>query len=631
MPSPTQHELFFTVQPGPSGAGLCDPQVETRQVRFDKILDWVSFEELTRFEHHKYAEYEARTKAKRLERHRRRLGLDGYGRTALPLGPVIETDLSSDDEVDDVSMSPSTMTPGEKRPRGRPRKHLRSPPLSHSRKRLLSPDTRPRHPFSGSSPVAGRADPAFEHVTLPQVKKRVRRNDATLTTRHQFPAVVISKQSPSTEPLVNDSSAVPSRSSARDGVDMIYNPVIAYPDSENEQRLYPTQEFYPLQSRISGIIQNPHATQRSFPLPSRIPEIISSASSSSESSHDDMMKTSPAEESRITENDDGHVTIDESSDEDELTILHNQFGASSRTNLNQPSPNDQLLFKPQLDSSSPSIEEDDFLMPDKAREMSIDLGDRSSSPDLMTQTPIKLQRHFVTTKALDTPMGGLSSSDDSMKQTPVRLKRRPTETRDHADQTNNLSSSQDSLDQIPVVLKRRSEAATNGKGITNIITLDSSSSDSSQEDEDSASSKHVNNIQMTRKLAPRKTPLARPQSSTPAGNIGSMGAGQTFPTFATPQHHRAVLTTVNPEPDVDYNPWGQPLPLHPTTPTTSIPSSNATHQRDTKTPKTTTQRKKRQSMTPLFPRAAILPDLSAFHESPSKRRQPILSTQQFQT
>lgn len=531
VPTWFHHGISYTVEKV-TNYGSGSPSRATYQVRPDKILDWVSLDELTRFEHQRCLNEQALEKTK-LPRKRGRPPRS-LPSAIQPFGLEEETE-TSPGESDEYASTAIVHT--VKRPRGRPRKQ-----------------------------------PLRIGVRVP---------------------------------------VEPKRSSLATGV------------SRKRRRLSPElpSDF----ETVNGEINRPSlATQTSIAI--RIPRVTLGSIDHREISHDSDL-------------------ADVSSDEDELGTLHQQFNATSCNRVHQSIQTTSQISicvpNGRRGSSSARLEHS---FPSTGRAASIDLGASSDTEVSMRFSPVPVQSQPRQNSPHFAP--GEDQAPDKSRS------HRPTIDHDIIDLVSDEESGQD-------VNTDRSLA--NGKSTqwTFLSNPEAGSPDagSASKRKRGRPSKHASPIRVTplpqrqEHMSPHsafrdlglKMPISSPRPSNPFqrfarerqqplgdDTLASMGAGETFLASTTIQQ----LQASNRDPTTQDNLYGQPLPLHPVTPSASLDNishySRRTNGDDTQS-KTSSQRRERKSMTPLFPSAAIVPDLAAINGTPSKRREKILSTQQFQT
>lgn len=766
-PTGNNHQVFYSVEVT-TNHGSSTSTIDSHRVKPDDICKWVSLNELTRFEHRQFLDKQACEKAKLSRRHHRRAGRRPS--TIRPLGSVEETEVSANDEHQNALSTVST-----KRPRGRPRKQLfsvqirpayeenvnSSSILTHGRKRrrdtsesshdsdhLTSSQRKEINNLASASRNPRRANTSFQHVFLPQVKKRVKKSG------HRMFSVSSESEtdSPSvfTAPTLREASASP--------------PEVSQKRTSEHPMLM--KDPSTALSHFDGLSQ-----RRSDTIPS-------------------------TQSSLNSEADDEPALAEVSSEEDELATLQMNFNATPRSRLQHAtisSPQPTLRkSNPPVSVTSSSNGQDDTIIPLHGREASLDLGASSSSEDSMRQSPVRLQSRSSPYR--DGPAGNqtIDESSDSVTSSPVRSQPRPSESPYQAATVANhtIDESTDSMISSPVRLQAHpaqshrpngeieivniasdedfdehkdldqrvvkgdfgaeSEATADDAAIelenayTDLVIPSIPSSQSFRNHASSVSSDEfthvvvqkseaqattrrahldasepqgsrdvVNGISRSNRRrqnpAPRlsnQSPTQRafnisiqsrsqksedssrpgrrrpgehtaadqlhttrspqqqhrsyrsafmskqpeqnahirppnpfqqfsqhPQHPTQASSLASMGAGQTFSSTSTIQHRSATLFTSFVDSSTHNNPYGRPLPLHPVTPPGTLGYNSISHtdiDTDGVKSRSTSRRRSRQSMTPLFPRRAIIPDLLGSKESPSKRKEKILSTQQFQ-
>ena len=766
-PTALDHGVFFTVQ---VKSGSDHSHFTTHNVKSDDILQWVSLDELTRFEHNQSLEEQRLKNHKALLKRQRRSRL--HPATIQPLGSTEETEDSTTEDADHDLMPPQISLASSKRPRGRPRKRPFSTPTTlhqsladekepltpstptfSARKRLTEVEELrhlPSKPGSTSQRPSRRAVPNFEHVALPQVKKRAAKgvhNDLRAQSRatgRQPPSATVSPmgQLPHRTLTSDSSNSSPSSHSsateASERPETIYNPVIAYSDPDNIEDV-PSYQKQPVSSERPKVASpSSHASKTCCHLPND--------DNQGYISHADGME------------DDAMADI---SSADELAALHAQFRATPRNRLKgqlTEDPRTALRISKQsfdqplsLSNASSSGDTGKFEILIGGREASMDPEARSSSQDSMRQTPVRLQRPPFVGGPVEGFMNDLSS--DSMIVSPVHLQRRlqgpiPSKPNDEIIEISSDDATSLSADEYyPIVeqnptMKGGLDPRGTAKGNVTIDgqKLDNHSNQSSQEYESSASPDETTNAvaqhknsHLTRRRDPHRVsesrdadatsnghpmpdtsrrrfatpyinqpPIQRsfaiPIQSTPhtietmpsetksnraiedtgllrttrssrqqtprssasdfnqstpvrpsnpfrafskyqppsaqANSLASMGAGEPFPKLTTPTQHQSLTPASNPDPYTELNPYGKPLPLHPPAPLAAVNSAasskaNTQSNSNSADSKSRSRKKQGQSMTPLFPRTAIIPDLTPHDKSPNKRKPLILSTLQF--
>lgn len=739
-------------------------EVETKRVRPDDILKWVSLNELTRFEHGQFLYEQAREKAKFSRRQQRRAGKRPS--TIRPLGPVEETEASANDDPLDALTTSSTPYPGQKRPRGRPRGRPRKQlfsvqihPTYEDDIGSLSAPTNPRKRRRGSSEsshssdqitsirrrngvnnlasASRRQDANYHHVSLPQVKKRVKKSEYQMFSISSD-AEVDSPIVP-TSPTIRKTLACSPRLSRRSASEkLVSDPIFAYSDLDAQS---PERRFAAYRvtkaSTASGHLDGISQRRSDAIAPTRL--------------------------SLDPEASDENALADVSSEEDELATLQTSLHATPRNRLQQPtslSPRTTIrIGKSPVSVTSSSDGQDDILIPPQGREASLDLGAPSSSEESMRQSPFRLQSRSNSQQDATAANQTIDASSDSMISSPARLQNRTADSHrppgeieivelssDQASDNNkdfdqsiaedeseaeseatvdkpttepedayadlvipSIPSSQKrnqassvSSDEFTTIVVQKSEArattrrahlnASEPQGSRDVLNGTSTSNrwdkiptisrsnqtptqrafkiptlSRSQDWEDSSRprrgrrAKHTaaNQLHLTTSLQqqhlsyrntikskqseeethPIRLQNAFQQSSqhsqhpTQADSLASMGAGQTFPSISSTRQGQASTSASLVDSSTQSNPYGRPLPLHPVTPPVAFGHKGISHMdNDTSgvTPGFTTRKRSRQSMTPLFPRRAIIPDLLGSNGSPSKRKEKILSTQQFQ-
>lgn len=740
-------------------------EVETKRVRPDDILKWVSLNELTRFEHRQFLDEQAREKAKFSRRQQRRGGKRPS--TIRPLGPVEETEASANDDPLDALTTSSTPYPGQKRPRGRPRGRPRkqlfsvqihptyeddvgssSAPTNPRKRRRGSSESshssdqitsiRRRNGVNNHASAGRRQDANYHHVSLPQVKKRVKKSEYQMFSISSD-AEVDNSIVP-TSPTLRETLACSPRLSRRSASEeLVSDPIFAYSDLDAQS---PERRFAAYRvtkaSTASGHLDGISQRRSDAIAPTRL--------------------------SLDPEASDENALADVSSEEDELATLQTSLHATPRNRLQQPtslSPRTTIrIGKSPVSVTSSSDGQDDILIPPQGREASLDLGAPSSSEDSMRQSPFRLQSRSNSQQDATAANQTIDASSDSMISSRVRLQNRTAESHrppgeieivelssNQASDNNkdfdqsvaedesgaeseatvddpatepedayadlvipSIPSSQSfrnqassvSSDEFTNIVVQKSEArattrrahlnASEPQGSRDVLNGTSRSNrwdknptispsnqtptqrafnipiqSRSQDWEDSSRSrrgrraKHTaaNQLHPTTyaqqehrsyrntiksKQSEEETHPIRPQNPfqqfsqhpqhpTQADSLASMGAGQTFPSTSTTRQGQASTSASLVDSSTQSNPYGRPLPLHPVTPPVAFGHKGISHMdNDTNgvTPRFTTQKRSRQSMTPLFPRRAIIPDLLGSNGRPSKRKEKILSTQQFQ-
>lgn len=774
-PTGSNHRVFYTVEVTINhDSGGCS--IEEHRVRPDNILNWVSLTELTRFEHLEFLDEQARESSKLLRQRQRRARKRPS--TIQPLGPVEETEASTNDDSQDAFKASSTPHPGLKRPRGRPRKQLFSvqihsaykkdrgslavPTISHKRRREssefahgsdeiisnLQRDEVNKLVSSGKS--SRRQDANFQHVSLPQVKKRVKKSEYRMfsissqsdVNGPSVPAFpTLSREAPASAPSVSQRSASEDSMLEIDPF-MIYNPVIAYSDHDGLDAQFP--------KRLS--------------VANGVDDVVAASSNSADLTQRRSDAITPTDVSPDPQSSDENALADVSSDEDELADLQTQFNATPTNRLPQPTnttPRTTIrISKRPLSVISSSGGQEDISIPPQGREASLDLGAPSSSEESMRQSPFRIQTRPSPHQDATAANQIIDQSSDSMMSSPMRLQSRPVESHrptvetevvelssDEASDKNKDSDqsvvedeseaeSEATIDHhatepedayadlvIPEVLSsqsfRHQASSVSSEEFTNVVLQQSEaqattrrahvntlevqgprgipngtsrpktrnehpiirSSDrapiqrtlnipiqSRAQDSEVSSGRRrgqpqkpaaakqlhtatspqqqhrlhrnaINTRQPKQEAPPMRLPNPFQQFSqnlhapTQADSLASMGAGQTFTSKPTTQHRRGSSAASLVDSSTHNNPYGRPLPLHPVTPPIAVGHSRSSHvNTDTNGVKvrSTTQKRSRQSMTPLFPRRAIIPDLTASSGSPTKRKEKILSTQQFQ-
>ena len=746
----------------------------THNIVVDDILKWVSLDELTRFEHARFAEEQRSEKARPL---RKSSGRPRKNPSSLqPLGHVDETEVTTSGDEEEVTTSSSSIAlkrPRSSHPmivsatkRGRPRKNPVQPlnrvndieseenfgaPASptNPRKRSRQPDEIPIHSrvavvidqsdnlaTSGSSGrLSRRHGQSIEHIALPQVKKRAKKMEQELfsissDSSQQQPPMLSPKVMISQGDTLASKSHFSKMKTGEDSdePEMIYNPVIAYDDGQQEEELIPV----PTKSRASKAPKSALSTS------DRVPKTRINGDNPTHSIRSETTKPG-LQLSDVDVNNDAQMA-DISSADDELAALHSQFQITSRKKRPQLSvtstpqtairrSHQRLTNDKSRRDALPSSSSENSEIPPNGREVSIDLGASSSSQDSMRRSPVHLQRQPVSQGVIDQ---NEDQSSDSLIVSPVRLQRPsasgppPTAIADvvelSGDEALNQSSeyqdakqdehdvyanleipdipssqsfrghhSSSSSDEFDNVVVQRSEAkatsrranlnasvsqhphdTANGRPTSTTSRQAPSVTPSRHEQPQPESAKGQSQLQSSahsstksKRDRPRKgqtpsyntftsshqrlpsqqkqakqpsfihptNPLQPFSSQRPASNsLASLAAGQAFPTSTTTQMLRSHPSASSQNPNSQIHPYGEPLPLHPVTPPTApnfnTNDINSTDNRSKSKP--TTQKRQRQSMTPLFPSAAIVPDLTPTNGSPSKKKSMILSTQQFQ-
>lgn len=707
------------------------------QIRPHDILDWVSLDELTRFEHKTWLEDQVVAKAKLRDKQLRRSRF--FPGPIQPIGPVNdnETDLSTDEQIDEAHVLSSA--PGLKRPRGRPRKQPLHVNVSESIAKssgyigavsptFINKNACPRfmdsevHPLPADTSRTGfvqrhsRRTQAINHIFLPQVKKRIPKitlnaSVSSSSASHlPVPLVVISNRTAS-EKVASSRQLSPctSESNASDVVGS---------DLEDAR----TDLSLPENSTLFKV-------QKTTPPPNDVDQSFSGRPK----------RPSLGQQPLSVDSSDDRSMGDALSSEDELAAFDSQFDATpmnhshlkiARTPLTAVrAADDEFIHRHQTALSSPVSQAEDIRVPPGGRKASLDLGARSSSEDSLKENPITLWRRELTdNNNANTESHSEDSSSDSMAAKPIRVQRRPIDEPDLPDfngiNINHIShknSSKQTRDHRPIASANETGSDGDAQRVGDAIqdqsedefyeipNLPSSqsfqrddSSDTSddligavvQKSEAKATSKRAARINpelpQTRVtlngylkldrahqrataaatvLTPRQqnlqvsitpspptsarvshnkrdkfdhhvtsydsTQIPRPQDKKDstkrilkqAGALASMGAGETFPATTPLTQLRNPLVDPPFVLNAEDNPWGQPLPIHPVAPPVPAQSDNADGV--SKSKPSTTRKRLRQSMTPLFPRAAKAPDLTPNHGNSSKRKQPILSTQQF--
>lgn len=761
-PTGSNHKVFYSVEVT-TNHGSRTSTIDNHRVKPDDICKWVSLNELTRFEHRQFLDEQAREKAKLARRHHRRAGRRPS--TIRPLGSVEETEVSANDNPQDARGASSTPFLGQKRPRGRPRKHLfrvqirpaheEDPSLSSvatsARKRRRESSTSSHgsdeipssqgseiNKLASAGTTSRRRNTSFQHMCLPQVKKRVKKSESLMLEQ---------------DPI------------------MIYNPGSDHDDSDVRS---PERHF--VASRVTD------ASATSGHLDDN-PQPRSDLIASTRLSLDPHIS-------------DENALADLSSEEDELATLQTRFNATPRNRLQHStvsSPRTTLRKgESPVSVTSSSNGQDDTVIPIHGREASLDLGASSSSEDSMRQSPTRLQSRSGPPQHGTAANQTFDESSDSMRRGPIRLQPRPADSpyQDATVENHTIDESSDSMISSPVRLESRPAESYRSTGEIEIVDLSSDeesdehvdldqrvaeggseaeseatgddaatepenayadlvipsipSSQSFRNQASSVSSEEFTNVVVQKSEAQattrrarlnafepqrsrdvmngtsrsnkeREIPAPRPSNQTPtqrafnisiqlrssksedsprpgrrnpgehtaadqlhttrspqqqhrsyrgtfnckqleqnahirpsnpfqqfsqhlqhptkANSLASMGAGQTFPSTTTVQHRSAASSTSAVDSSTHNNPYGRPLPLHPVTPPGTLGNksiSNTSIDTNGNKSRSTTRRRSRQSMTPLFPRRAIIPDLLGSKESPSKRKEKILSTQQFQ-
>lgn len=765
-PIGSNHQVFYSVEVTINHESSTS-RLETHRVRPDDILNWVSLIELTRFEHRQFLDEQAREKGKSSRRQQRRAGRRPS--SIRPLGPVEETEVSANDDPRDVTTTSSTPYPAQKRPRGRPRKQLFSvqirpapkedvgsssaPAISRKRRRgtsessLDSDQIAPNHQGNEVNNLASaannrrRRDVNFEHVSLPQVTKRVKKSGhQTFSVSTDIGVNIPIVPTPPTSREALASSPESSRRSASQ--ELVSDQIFPYSDREDSDVQSPDRRSVP--DRVTNT--------------SAAPAFMADISRRRSSAI--ALTRLPLDPEASDEN----ALADVSSDEDELVILETGLYATPRNRLQQQTTSSPRtivgISKPPLSATSSSSGQDDISVPLRGREASLDLDDPSSSEDSMRQSPFRLPSRSSPHQHVTAENQLIDQSSDSMINSPIRLQNRPAESHrptseieivelsseetsntnedfdqsvaedeseseskvavddpatepedTHADivipsipssQSFRNQASSVSSDEFTNVAVQKSEAqATTRRAHLNAsepqtsrnVLNGSSRSDrrerdpairpsnqiptqqgfnipiqsTSQDLEDFSRprrrrrGKHTAADQLHTTTSPQQqyrlyrnaikskqleqgvhsvrppSPFQQfsryPQHPTEADSLASMGAGQTFSSTSTAQQRSAASFTSVVNNSTQNNPYGRPLPLHPATSPVAVGYKNIPHMdMDTNaaTSRSTTRKRCRQSMTPLFPRRAIIPDLLGSNGSPSKRKEKILSTQQFQ-
>ena len=768
-PTSLDHGVFFTVQVK-TGSGS---HFTTHNVKSDDILQWVSLDELTRFEHNQSLEEQRLKNHKALLKRQRRSRL--HPATIQPLGSTEETEDSTTEDADDEFKPQQLSLTSNNKPRGRPRKHPSSTPttlhqsLANGREPLISstptftPRKRPREveelrqlpnkPGSTSQHPSRRAVPNFEHVALPQIKKRLAKgvqNDpraqlgaigrqppsATVSAMGQLPHQTVTSDSSNSFPSSQSSASEPS-----ERAEMIYNPVIAYSDPDDIEE-------------VPSYQKRPGSSKR--------PKVASPSSHASKTSYNSLNDDNQGHISHADGIEDDPMA--DISSADELAALHAQFRATPRNRLKgQLTEDPRTAFRaskqsfnqpPALSNASSSSDTDKLEIPIGGREASMDLGAPSSSQDSMRQTPVRLQRRPFFGGPVESFVNDISS--DSMVASPVHLQRRlqgplPPGPNDEIIEISSNDATNPSADehyttigQDPTMnggLDPRGTAKRNVKMDEHKPDIPSNQSfqgyeSSASSDESTNDVAQSSNAKQTKRRAHRQiseshnaeatfngrptpdpsrrrlgtprfnqTPIQRsfaipiqstsqvtetmpnktkstrtikdtqlPRSTTPsrqqtprspasvfnqptsvrssnpfrafsehqppsaqADSLASMGAGEPFPKPIAPKQHQSLTSASEPHPNTELNQYGKPLPLHPPAPPAAV-NSAASSKTNTQSnsncnsadSKSRSRKKQRQSMTPLFPRAAIIPDLTPHDKSPNKKKPLILSTLQFQ-
>ena len=720
-PTGANHRVFYSVEvttKDESGA----LSLESRRVKPDDILKRVSLNELTRFEHRQFLDEQAWEKARLTRRRQRRAGRRPS--TIRPLGSVEETEASANDDPRVGPRTLSTPYPGQKRPRGRPRKQLFSVQIhpaydedvgsssaaanslkrrressisSNGSDQMTSSQRNGINNLASAGKNSRRRDMNFQHVSLPQVKKRVRKSE-----HHRFS---ISSESDVDRPSVPTPT--------------IFRETLAFPSRVSQKSASEDSMLEKNPSTASGHLNG---------ISQRIPDAIGSTQLSFDSEASDEL-----------------ALADVSSEEDEL----------QQPTTSSPQTTIRISIPPASVISS-SSGQDDTVNPPPVREASLDLGASSSSEGSMVRSPVRLQSRSSLHQDDTAANSRIDESSDSMISSPVRLQKRTTESHratgeieivelssdealaknqsfaedeseaeseaaidDYATEPEDayadlvipsIPSSQSfrnhassvSSDEFSNVVLQKSEAQattrrahlkdsepkssryvlngtsrSNGRK-RNLTTRPSSQTprqrasnipikSKSQDSEDSLRPKRgqreehaaANQFHATTspqqqhrlhrdaiksKQPERKGHSVRPPNPiqqfshhslhpTQADSLASMGAGQTFISTPTKKPGRVSTSASLIDSSTQSNPYGRPLPLHPVTPPGTLGHKSVSHMKiDTNGVKSrpTTQKRSRQSMTPLFPRRAIIPDLLGSNGSPTKRKEKILSTQQFQ-
>lgn len=765
-PIGSNHKVFYSVEVTINHESSTS-RLENHRVRPDDILNWVSLIELTRFEHLQFLDEQAREKAKSSRRQQRRAGRRPS--SIRPLGPVEETEVSANDDPRDATTTSSTPYLPQKRPRGRPRKQFFSvqirpaleedvgsssaPTISRKRRRgssessLDSDQIAPNHQGNEVNNLASAANNRrrrgvdFEHVSLPQVTKRVKKSEHQIFSMSSDFGVKIPTVPtfPTSRETLACSSGSPRRSASEE---LVSDPIIPYSDRENSDAQSPDRRSVADRgtstSAASGFMDD-ISQRRSSAIASTRPPLDPDAS-------------------------DENALADVSSEEDELATLETGLYATPRNRLQQQttsSPRTTVrISKPPLSVTSSSSGQEYISIPLRGREASLDLGDPSSSEDSMRQSPFRLQSRSSPHRDVTAENQLIDQSSDSMINSPNRLQNRPAESHrptseieivelssDEASNENkdfdqsvagdesepeseatvgdpatepedthadlvipsiplsqsfrNHASSVSSEEFTNVVVQRSEAQATTRRAHLNASetqtshnVLDGTSrSDrwernptirpcnqtpvqrafnipiqSTSEDSEDFSrprrrrpGKHAATDQLHATTFPQQqyrsgrndikskqpeqgvhpvrppNPFHQfskyPQHPTQADSLASMGAGQVFPSTSIAQRRSAASSASVVDTSAQKNPYGRPLPLHPVTPPVALGYKNITHMdidANGVKSRSTTRKRSRQSMTPLFPRRAIVPDLLGSNGSPSKRKEKILSTQQFQ-
>lgn len=120
------------------------------------------------------------------------------------------------------------------------------------------------------------------------------------------------------------------------------------------------------------------------------------------------------------------------------------------------------------------------------------------------------------------------------------------------------------------------------------------------------------------------------QQPTGSGSLAAMGAGAAFPAASASRGPSAASAYA--DPNTQLNPFGCPLPLHPITPPRAPTAQSRSADGKTVESRPSTAKRPKQSLTPLYPRGAIVPGLTpgAPAGSPNKKKQYIFSSMQFQ-
>ena len=763
-PTSLDHGVFFTVQ---VKSGLGPSHFTTHHVKSDDILQWVSLDELTRFEHNQSLEEQRLKSHQALLKRQRRSRLRPA--TIEPLGLTEETEDSTTEDADHDMMPPQISLASSKRPRGRPRKQpfstpttlyqsladereslILSTPTFAARKRLRDVEERrhlPTKPGSTSQRPSPRAVQNFEHVAIPQVKKKVAegvQNDLPAHLRvigRQPPSATVSpmEQLPHRTLTSDSSNSSPSSQSSASEVlerpEMIYNPIIAYSDPDDIEEV-PSYQKRPGSSKRSKVASpSSHASKTSYNLPN-------------DDNQGYFSRADGIEDDPMTD----------ISSVDELAALHAQFRATPRNRLKGLLTGDppyalrtskqSLDQSPSLSNASSSSDTDRFEIPIGGREASMDPQAPSSSQDSMRQVPVRLQRPPTVGGSVEPFTNDISS--DSMIVSPVHLQRRlqgslPSGSKDEIieissdDATNSRADKHyTAVEKDPIMngfLDPRGTAKRNVKMDEHKPNIPSQQSfqgyeSSASSDESTNVVAQSSNAKATKRRAHRQifefrnadvtsngrptpdssrrrlaapcfnqTPTQRsfaipiqsnphatetmltetksdgaikdtepPRSTTPsrqqtprssasvfnqptpvrpsnpfpvfsrhrrpsaqAHSLASMGAGEPFPT--TPKLHQSLTPASNPHPYTERNPYGKPLPLHPPAPPAAVnsaASSKAHTQSNSNSADSKLHSRKKQSMTPLFPSAATIPDLTPHDKSPNKKKPHIVSTSQFQ-